>query len=492
MVEPEAIGNNSTQLDSAVDMESVFDPYVNALLSGALDHINYPDHLDDLLNMFLVKQQEQQIPPQVQKNNQPSPDESVPEFPVFTESSSLINIVKECDVSLNPLSYIEMEAWLKPNDTLNEEGYNLRQPKDNINVPVPHTYTSRYGRMVKQIVSPVENLSASSQDEDDLSVKSRRWSQPRQCNIHVPPVSGPSMSRLKAQKLMQKQKEQAAAQALLGLHQQNVVISDNEDCTDHNNSTTDTVDIDSESSSVTKTDEPESASDAYSDSDEIPLAKLKKDQASASTSHSDSYEIPLAKLTGKTKPYGRPYFKTKSYELYKRKQQRVFKCLKCDLTEKSQKKINEHYHSTHGLLQCNSCDKSFNTMSALRKHEYEHSNIADKYSCDDCPKRFPFSSQLKSHHKVHLTVLEFHCLHCTKSFKKKGELTKHQNIHTKKTWKCSHPNCAYICNDPRNLNAHKFTHGDKTRYVCVKCNKGFNHYMQWKQHRQNVCSSQTD
>ena len=169
----------------------------------------------------------------------------------------------------------------------------------------------------------------------------------------------------------------------------------------------------------------------------------------------------------------------------------MLKCLKCEVTKKSQKKINEHYHLTNGLLQCNSCTKSFNTVSALRKHEYEHSINAGKYPCDNCLKRFPFSSQLKSHRKVYLTVLEFHCLHCNKSFKNKGELTKHQSVHSKKTWKCNHPNCAYVCNDPRNLNAHKFTHGNKTRYVCDNCKKGFNHYMQWKRHKQNVCPPQT-
>ena len=321
VVKPKAIGNNNTQSDSVVNMESVFDPYINASLSGALDHINYLGHLDDLLNMFLVKQHKPQIPLQFQMNNQPSPDESVPEFPMFTKSSSINNIVKECDILLTPLSYIDMEAWLKLNDTLNDKGYNLCQPKDNanVNVPVLRTYTSRYGRMVKPIVSPVENLSTFSEDDDDMSVKLRRGSQPRQHNTHVPPVSGPSMSRLKAQKLMQRQKEQAAAQALLGLYQQNVALSDNEDYTDQDDSTTDTVDIDSEPSSVAKTDEPESTNDAYSDSDEIPLAKLKKDQVSASTSHSDSNEIPLAKLIDKTKSYGKPYFKTKSYQLFKRK-----------------------------------------------------------------------------------------------------------------------------------------------------------------------------
>ena len=184
-----------------------------------------------------------------------------------------------------------------------------------------YTYTSQYGRTVKRIVNPVENLSASSQDEDNPSIKLGRWSQLRQRNIHVPPVSGPSTSRLNAQKLMQKQKEHAAAQALLGLHQQNVATSDNTDSSDHDHdgSTSETVDIDSESSSVTQTDKQDSDSDVYSDSDEIPLAKLKDEQASVSNSHSDSDEIPLAKLKDKTKSNRKLYFKTKSYELYKRK-----------------------------------------------------------------------------------------------------------------------------------------------------------------------------
>ena len=304
-------------MDSEAKMESVYlDPYVNAPLSGTLEHIYNPDSLDDLLKMFLVWQQE--LPAQAQTQDiqsAPMSDESVPEFPRFTEHSN--NLVKKCNVTLKPLSHIEMEAWSKPNDTLNKEGYNLHQQKCNINVPTQNTYTSRYGRAVKRIVNPIENLSASSQDDDDPSVKPGRWSQPRQHNIHVPLGGGPSTSRLKAQNFMQKQKEQAAAQALLGLHQQNVT-SDNTNSSvhDQDGSSSETVDIDTESSSVIQTD---SDNDAYSDSDEVPLAKLKDDHASTSNSRSDSDEVPLAKLKEKSQPTGKPYFKTKSYELYKRK-----------------------------------------------------------------------------------------------------------------------------------------------------------------------------
>ena len=200
-------------------------------------------------------------------------------------------------------------------------------------------------------VRSVEHLTTSSEDDDNSSVKSTRWSRLRQCNIYVPLVSGLSLTRLKAHKLAQSQKEQAAVQALLDLHQQNGAISANEDYMDHDNSTTDTINIDLEPSSVVKTDEPDNMSDAYSDSDDVPLAKLKKDQVCAIASDSDSEEIPLARLRDKTKVNGKPYFKTKSYQLFKYKRQRVFKCLVCDLTEKSQRKINEHYRLNHGLLQ---------------------------------------------------------------------------------------------------------------------------------------------
>ena len=145
--------------------------------------------------------------------------------------------------------------------------------------------------------------------------------------------------------------------------------------------------------------------------------------------------------------------------------------------ERSQQKINLHYREKHGLLQCAQCDKQCNTVSALQKHAYDHSDKVGKQPCVDCDKSFPFASALKSHRKVHLTALEHHCLHCTKSFKNNGELVKHQAVHGNKEWTCQHPECPYVCHDPRNLCAHMHSHGDNTRYTCEKCKQGFNHYM---------------
>ena len=171
---------------------------------------------------------------------------------------------------------------------------------------------------------------------------------------------------------------------------------------------------------------------------------------------------------------------------HKYRRKRKFSCDKCDFTDSSQGGLNTHYLDKHGKLSCPECGKNSVTLSGYRMHLYDHSERANKYSCDDCDKRFPFPSQLKTHQKVHLTSKEHECQQCFKRYKNSGELTKHLAVHSKKTWKCG--KCKYTCKDPRNLKAHRHTHGDSTRYVCDKCKCGFNHYQQLKRHRiKNNC-----
>ena len=142
----------------------------------------------------------------------------------------------------------------------------------------------------------------------------------------------------------------------------------------------------------------------------------------------------------------------------------------------------------HGLLTCHECGKECNTVSALKKHAYDHMDKS-KAQYQDCIKSFPFTSKLKSHRKVHLTALEHHCIRCNKSYKSHGELVKHQNIHTGKRWMCQHGGCTYSCNDPRNLRAHMHSHGGNTHYHCDTCEKGFNFYMQLKHHHAKNCKN---
>ena len=173
-------------------------------------------------------------------------------------------------------------------------------------------------------------------------------------------------------------------------------------------------------------------------------------------------DLPLSVLRDQMLKSEKPYFKTTTYELVKYKRSHVFKCLQCAHTETSQKRINCHFPESHGLLECPTCGKRCNTISALKNHAYDHSDKSHKHACKDCDHAFPFQSQLKSHRKVHLVALEHHCIHCNKSYKSSGELVKHQSVHSGKKWKCQHPDCKYECFDPRNLCVHMHSHGKNT------------------------------
>ena len=238
-----------------------------------------------------------------------------------------------------------------------------------------------------------------------------------------------------------------------------------------------------------------SSSSLISDSEDAPKSapadRPKNDDIDTEAGHSvkadkSEDELPLSELKNKLSK-GKLYFKTTAYELIKQKWLRVFKCSSCDKTERSQHKINEHFRENHGPICCGTCSKHFNTVSAMCKHAYEHSEIVNKFPCNDCKKSYQFASQLKTHRKVHLTVLEHHCIKCTKSFKNWREQVKHQSVHSGKKWFCQEEGCRYSCSDPRNLQVHMHLHEDSTQYKCNRCGIGFSHYMQIKHHKAKPC-----
>ena len=79
----------------------------------------------------------------------------------------------------------------------------------------------------------------------------------------------------------------------------------------------------------------------------------------------------------------------------KYKRPRKYSCNSCNKEFTNQRDYNQHYIDDHGRLRCALCGRPFNTPSALRKHNYEHSS--NKIPCTKCEKSFPFQSQLDSH-----------------------------------------------------------------------------------------------
>ncbi|NWZ16860.1 ZN154 protein, partial [Agelaius phoeniceus] len=52
------------------------------------------------------------------------------------------------------------------------------------------------------------------------------------------------------------------------------------------------------------------------------------------------------------------------------------------------------------------------------------------YECDKCRKRFPTSSSLLQHYRIHTEDRPFQCPECGKGFRENSTLVTHRRIHT--------------------------------------------------------------
>ena len=86
---------------------------------------------------------------------------------------------------------------------------------------------------------------------------------------------------------------------------------------------------------------------------------------------------------------------------------RTVKCRMCKQVFDSVKSLNVHHREDHEVVQCDVCDKFFETPTALERHKYNHGDR--RFVCEDCGQSFPFNSRLMQHRVVHQSVLNFMC-----------------------------------------------------------------------------------
>ena len=212
-------------------------------------------------------------------------------------------------------------------------------------------------------------------------------------------MSGPSLAPQAAQQRIHDHKEVVAVQALLDLpnaatgNNNEGQMSTSDNITDNVNATSASVKSSSNSETLdsnlnagtpvnqllqssaeinnTNTEDSNNSSSSR-DSDDLPLSQLKQEiddenLTLAEIKENEEENLPLSELKDRLSR-DKPYFKTKLYELYKYKRKRIFKCIKCGQTERSQKDINKHFKDSHGYLLCDKYDKQFVTISAMCKH----------------------------------------------------------------------------------------------------------------------------
>ena len=179
---------------------------------------------------------------------------------------------------------------------------------------------------------------------------------------------------------------------------------------------------------------------------------------------------------------GKGTFATRSFTLKKTKRHRKYRCKLCIEVLDSAHLLTVHHQQKHGILYCDECNKAFNNPTSLVRHKYQHKEL--RFHCN-CGASFAFHSQLQTHSIAHRRHASHRCVYpnCNKSFKNKGDLTRHAAEHTGKQHEC--PDCDYKNTDIRNLESHRLKHSEINRYMCTDCGETFKYNTQLRRHHNN-------
>lgn len=159
----------------------------------------------------------------------------------------------------------------------------------------------------------------------------------------------------------------------------------------------------------------------------------------------------------------------------------IFSCDNCGEIFKNTKLLINHCKDEHGMarsavrpFKCLQCDRRFPSSSNLGQHEKLHVG-EKKHICTFCGRGFVRGSDLKVHEKTHLNQREYKCPFCGESFNALKNLRIHKIIKhvDRSTWNYQCEQCGRRFHTKSNYDAHMRRHYGEKPFPCTICQKPF-------------------
>ena len=176
-----------------------------------------------------------------------------------------------------------------------------------------------------------------------------------------------------------------------------------------------------------------------------------------------------------------------------------YSCDECDKTyfEKSSLKYHKLVtHGNHEKMQCDRCERQFQSPLTLKRHMQNHDNV--KLDCRNCDKTFSRKDLLNRHIKMQhndvfynkRSMLEdrkfkdgYRCEKCHEFFLDRWDMICHFEDK-----KCLHrcDFCGKTFPDKAYLKIHKLAHTGENKFSCKICNKSFSYKSGLMKHNRTI------
>lgn len=159
-------------------------------------------------------------------------------------------------------------------------------------------------------------------------------------------------------------------------------------------------------------------------------------------------------------------------------------CRKCKATFSNLDALRKHTAESKRCWAylCTVCGERFMTWTLKQAHLVEtHGTERKNYVCPECSELFFSRHKFRVHFKIKHTDDNYACPCCGMKFDTKKNLEEHRVTHTKeRLFPCTV--CSKSFPRKKNLVQHMWIHSEFKRFECKICNKQFNQRVSWRTH----------